>query len=99
MNNEPESDSSANDPKQEYLLDPKCWTNRLAHCVELELFTWFVRMSGDRIRCLAIDCAPWFTQSLIISFLTEREQLEGTKWSTAGWRFFDFTSGPNTSWP
>lgn len=78
-------------------FDPASWTERLAHCVELELLTWHVRMSLDRLRGLALDCCPWHAPALIISFLTEREQFgfEGAdKWDTAAWRFFDFTSGP-----
>ena len=83
-------------------FDPAAWTERLAHCVELELLTWHVRMSLDRLRGLALDCCPWHAPALIISFLTEREQFgfEGAdKWDTAAWRFFDFTSGPDTHWP
>ena len=83
-------------------FDPEGWANRLAHCVELELLTWFVRMSLDQLRGLALDCAPWHEDTLSISFLTDRESFEEAdegKWATPSWRFFDFTSGPNTSWP
>lgn len=83
-------------------FDPDDWTNRLAHCVELELLTWRVRMSCDQLRGLALGCAPWHEDSLMISFLTDREQFDEMaegKWSTPSWRLFNFTSGPNTSWP
>jgi hypothetical protein len=83
-------------------FDTAAWTNRLAHCVELELLNWFVRMSLDTLRGLALDCAPWHDGAMMISFLTDRERFDEAaegKWATPSWRFFDFTSGPNTSWP
>ena len=82
-------------------FDPEGWTNRLAYCVELELLTWCVRMYLDQLRGLALDCAPWHEDSLMISFLTDRERLDEVaegKWATPNWRLFNFTSGPNTSW-
>lgn len=85
-----------------HTFDPEGWTNRLARCIEMELLTWFVRMSLDQLRGLALDCAPWHDDALMISFLTAREQFDEVadgKWSTPSWRFFNFTSGPNTSWP
>lgn len=78
------------------------WTRRLAECIELELLTWRGRMCFDRIRALAIDCAPWHDAALSISFLTDRERFDETncgKWSIADWRMFDFTAGPDTHWP
>jgi hypothetical protein len=83
-------------------FDPEAWTNRLAHCVELELLTWFGRMSLDQLRGLALDCAPWHKNALMVSLLTDREQFDEAaagKWATASWRFFKFTCGPDTSWP
>ena len=84
------------------LFDPEGWTNRLAYCIELELLTWFVRMSLDQLRGLALDCAPWHKDALSISFLTDREKFDEAaegKWETPTWRFFNFTAVPNATWP
>jgi hypothetical protein len=83
-------------------FDPEGWVNRLAYCIELELLTWHVRMSLDKLRGPALDCAPWHQDALMISFLTDRERFDEAaegKWETPSWRFFNFTAGPNTSWP
>lgn len=83
-------------------FDPTTWTERLARCVEDELWTWHRRMAFDRLRGLAIDCVPWHPNPLTLSFLTEREDSDYTgseKWDLAGWRLYAFATGPTTHWP
>jgi hypothetical protein len=83
-------------------MNLESWTARLAHCLHLELLTWRVRMSADALRAFALDCQPWHSNALVLSFLTERESYNEAKygkWCLAEWRLYDFTSGPTTSWP
>lgn len=83
-------------------FDADAWTKKLAECIELELLTWRVRMSHDKIRALALECHPWHENALSISFLTDRESFEETKeskWSVADWRMYNFTAGPGANWP
>ena len=89
-------------------FDPVTWTKKLADCIELELLTWWVRMSHDKIRALAIHCHPWHADALSISFLTDRESFaepkepasrSAGKWSVADWRMYSFTDGPGANWP
>jgi hypothetical protein len=78
------------------------WAGRLAQCVRLELLFWRGRMSLDRVRALALDCHPWHTNALTLSFLTDRESFPEArlgKWAIADWRLYDFSSAPTSNWP
>jgi hypothetical protein len=78
------------------------WTARLAQCVHYELYSWRNHMEQDRLRALALNCHPWHSEALTLSFLTERESFdEGKygKWAVADWRLYNFTSVPTANWP
>jgi hypothetical protein len=88
---------------QRNAFDKTTWTKDLVECIEMELLTWWHRMSVDKIRALAIQCHPWHEIAFTISFLTNREsshnEAKHGKWDLPAWRLYNFTSGPDTDWP
>ena len=80
------------------------WADRLAQDLALELHMWRRKVGKDSIRAFAIECYPWHSNVLGISFLTDRElddfdEKKYGKWATASWRLYAFPSNPKHQWP
>lgn len=89
-----------------FCFDADLFADELAKRIYLELNGVKMQLRYDKIRALAIGCFPWHG-SLYLSILTGREDFceekennrDFGKWSTAEWRYNDFTSTPDENWP
>jgi hypothetical protein len=84
-----------------FRFDEDEFANELAQRIYLELNGVKSYLKYDEIRALAIDCHPWHG-CIILCILTNREDFSEAqcgKWSMADWRYYDFSSTPDASWP
>jgi hypothetical protein len=102
----PSAEDRQTEPEVVFCFDADLFAHELAHRIYLELNGVKTQLLYDEIRALSIDCFPWHG-SLHLSILTGREDFceeddddrDFGKWSTAEWRYNDFTSTPNENWP
>lgn len=103
----PSAEDRQTEPEVVFRFDPDLFAHELAQRIYHELVNGIKnQLRYDEIRALAINCFPWHG-SLYLSILTGREDFSEEeeddrdfgKWSTAEWRYNDFTSTPNENWP